>query len=36
MMNILDIVILFTGFSLVGLLCLHTFAISAFTEKTDK
>ncbi len=35
-MNILDIVILFTGFSLAGILCLHTFALSAFYEKTDK
>ena len=35
-MNILDIMILFIGFSLAGLLCLHTFDMSAFYEKTMK
>ena len=35
-MNILDIMILFIGFSLAGLLCLHTFDMSAFYEKTRK
>ena len=35
-MNILDIIILFTGFSLAGILCLHTFDQHAFYEKIRK
>lgn len=35
-MNILDIIILFTGFSLAGILCLQTFDMNAFYEKIRK
>lgn len=35
-MNLLDIMILFIGFSLAGILCLHTFDMSAFYEKMGK
>lgn len=34
-MNILDIMILFIGFSLAGLLCLHTFDMLHFMKKQE-